>query len=413
MYYRNFFYRAVALALVAALVTACGGGSSSTPTPTSTATPIPTGGNVLSVTVDAGPADSGTNVNRLYTAVKICQPGSTQCQTIDHVLVDTGSVGLRLLASVMTPGLNLGRVTGGSGLALLNCAQFVDNTFAWGPVMSADVVLAGKTAASVPIQVIADPAFGQADAACAAGGTAMTTATLLGANGILGLGLFRDDCGAECAVSPHNGSYFTCTDVGCSTTKGALASLDKQVKNPVPLFASDNNGFLIDLPAVGAAGASSLNGALIFGIGTQANNQLSSGAVLTTDSLGYFTSWLAGQSLGSSFFDSGSNGLFFDSVALANCSVRSGAGFYCPSSLLNLSATLIGANGARLPVAFSVDNATTLFADASKVVLPTLAGPIGDATVFDWGLPFFYGRRVFVGIEGQASSLGTGPFYAF
>jgi hypothetical protein len=36
-----------------------------------------------------------------------------------------------------------------------------------------------------------------------------------------------------------------------------------------------------------------------------------------------------------------------------------------------------------------------------------------DASSFDWGLPFFYGRRVFIGIDGQASSLGTGPFYAF
>ncbi len=51
---------------------------------------------------------------------------------------------------------------------------------------------------------------------------------------------------------------------------------------------------LIDLPAVSSAGAPSLSGSLIFGIGTQSNNQ-PSGTVLTTDSSGYITTLLAGK----------------------------------------------------------------------------------------------------------------------
>ena len=40
-------------------------------------------------------------VNILYVNVTICAPGSTtNCQTIDHVQVDTGSQGLRILSSV-------------------------------------------------------------------------------------------------------------------------------------------------------------------------------------------------------------------------------------------------------------------------------------------------------------------------
>jgi hypothetical protein len=412
MYFSNFSYRVAALAMLLTLVTACGGGGN-TPAPTISTSP-PALNNVIKVSVDGGPANSGSNVNRLYLDVTICSPGSsTHCQTIDHVLVDTGSAGLRLLSSVITPGLNLGRLTGTGGFALLNCVQFVDNTFAWGPVATADIVLGGKTAASVPIQIIADPVFDRPAAACAVGGTAIDTLAVLGATGIIGLGLLKEDCGAACVATAHNGSYYTCTDASCTTTKGATAVIAMQLKNPVSMFASDNNGVLIDLPAVSPDGASSLNGSLIFGINTQANNQLTSGRVLTTDAAGNFSTLLAGQNLNTSFIDSGSNGNYFDSATIPPCSGRNSSGFYCPGAPVNLLATLVGANAVSTTVSFSVDNASTLFADASKAVLPSLSGPMGDTSSFDWGLPFFYGRRVFIGIEEQASSLGTGPFYAF
>src|SRR3990167_3010212 len=129
--FSNILRRAVIAALVVVLVTACGGGGGeSAPAPGSAS---PALDNVMSVVVDAGPEGTGYNVNRLYTTVKICQPGSTQCQTIEHVLVDTGSAGLRLLSSVVTLDLKPSRLTDASGFPLLNCAQFVDNTFAWGP----------------------------------------------------------------------------------------------------------------------------------------------------------------------------------------------------------------------------------------------------------------------------------------
>jgi len=189
------------------------------------------------------------------------------------------------------------------------------------------------------------------------------------------------------------------------------------VKNPVPLFAADNNGVLIDLPAVSSAGASSLSGSLIFGIGTQSNNQSTAAGVLMTNSSGYISTSLTLSSsqtlnLNTSFIDTGSNGLYFDSSTIPSCT-GSSARFYCPSSQTTLSATLSGTNGVSSPVSFSIDNATALFVGSTNAVLPTLSGPIGDAHTFDWGLPFFYGRRVFIGIEGQASTLGTGPFYAF
>ena len=395
------------------LVVACGGGADTGSEGggiVAAPVPGPAGANVLRVSVDAGP--TGNSVNRLYASVTICQPGSsTLCQTIDRVLVDTGSTGLRLLSSVMAPGLNLNRLTGNSGLPLLNCAQFVDNTFAWGPVAVADILLGGKRAASVPIQVIADPAFNRLASACSSGDVLTSPATL-DANGILGLGLYKEDCGASCATSAGNGFYYTCASASCFSTVRSVASIAKQLKNPVPLFATDNNGFLVDLPAVSLAGASSLEGSVIFGIATQPNNRFTSGSVLTTHG-GNITTVLGGKSLDTSFIDSGSNGLYFDTPILPVCSGSAGSGFYCPASLTTFSATMVGANGVSVPVAFSVNNALASFSPGTLAVIPTLAGNIFDARTFDWGLPFFYGRRVFTGIEGQPSTLGTGPFYAF
>ncbi len=142
MYFSKLLWRAAWAALFVTGVTACGGGGSAPApkgvagTPTLNARPSPPAvSNALSITVDLGPAGTGHNVNRLYTDVTICSPGSTtQCQTIDHVLVDTGSSGFRLLSNAMALGLNLNRLTGAGGQPLLNCAQFVDNSFAWGPV---------------------------------------------------------------------------------------------------------------------------------------------------------------------------------------------------------------------------------------------------------------------------------------
>ena len=66
---------------------ACGGTGSSS---TKTQTPPPTGSNVASLTVNAGPA--GDYANGAFTSVTVCTPGTSTCQTIDGVLVDTGWV---------------------------------------------------------------------------------------------------------------------------------------------------------------------------------------------------------------------------------------------------------------------------------------------------------------------------------
>ena len=162
----------------------CGG------TPSSSVPAAPAD-NVQSILVNAGP--TGDYFNGAFTSVTICAPGrSTGCQTIDGVLVDTGSTGLRVLSSALT--LSLPQQVGASGAPIVECAQFLDG-FTWGPVQTADVKLAGEQASAVPIQVIDERAFPNIPTACSSAGVAEDTLDKLGANAILGIGLFRQDCG--------------------------------------------------------------------------------------------------------------------------------------------------------------------------------------------------------------------------
>ncbi len=188
-------------------------------------------------------------------------------------------------------------------------------------------------------------------------------------------------------------------------------SVSAQVQNPVALFATDNNGVLIELPAVGAP-QQSVSGSLIFGIGTQANNALGNATVYTMTTSADLTTSFKGQGYPGSFLDSGSNGLFFLNTAATGIPVcTDNSGFYCPSSTQNLSATITGTNNASATVSFSVANADSLFSNAGDSVFSELGGP--SPGIFDWGLPFFFGRNVFTAIEGASTPNGKGPYWAF
>ena len=411
MSFNNLVLRRLLMATLASWLVACGGGSGGT-NPSATADGNHAiGTNVIPVVVHGGP--NNDQINTLYTSVTICPPGGSGiCQTIDHVVVDTGSTGLRLLASVLAPGLNLPAAESAAGYPLLNCQQFMDTSFVWGPVATADVSLGSNTATNVPIQIIGDTRFNALSRNCSTG-NANNTINTLGAKGILGVGLFKEDCGSSCASFAQNGFYFTCTTPACVQLTGAAVARSKQVQNPVALLTRDNNGVVLDLPNVPSGGAASLAGALILGIGTQTNNQLGSAHVLYTDANGFITTLFEGRVLGTSFLDTGSNGFFFDSANVARCPTMALSNFYCPPTAQSIAATLVGSNGARSTVSVTLGSATAMFANNHFTVFPQLAGLMNDGQSFDWGLPFFYGRRIFVGLEGQSSSTSPTPFFAF
>jgi Protein of unknown function (DUF3443) len=385
----------------------CGGGGG-----TSATTPPPPGpiANTASVIVDQGP--SGNSVNTLFTSVTVCVPGSTtSCQTIDHIQVDTGSYGLRLLAPVLT--LTLPVETLSNGNSLLECTQFVEG-YSWGPIATADVQIVGETAKSLPVQVIGDTRFTTVPSTCSGtGGTQEDTVASFGANGILGIGPFQLDCG-DCDTVAHNlyyGCGATCAETTVPTTM--------QVPNPVTHFAADNNGAIIQLPAVAAGGAVTLSGSLIFGIDTQSDNQSGTQTVLTLDGAGQLVITFNGQTLANSFIDSGSNGIYFADSSIVICTNAQINTFYCPANTLTLGLSIQGNNGVMVNnLTFNVGDTQTILSTAptdTYNVLPQLAGtlPAGNAGTFDYGLAFFYGKRVAIAVEGDKTSVGTGPYIAF
>src|SRR3569832_1654003 len=62
---------------------------------------LPQGAIVLAVKIGAAGLCTGV-VNQPCVSVTVCLPTTTQCQTISDILLDTGSVGLRIFRSVLT-----------------------------------------------------------------------------------------------------------------------------------------------------------------------------------------------------------------------------------------------------------------------------------------------------------------------
>jgi len=364
-----------------------------------------TASNILDITV---PNDQ-SYPNKPIVSVIVCEPGTTNCQNVNNVLLDTGSYGLRIFKQ--TPlNISLPQLLVGSA-PIAECIAYLDGSGNWGPIQRADIKLGGETAANVPIQIIDATYFSSTiPAECKAPNVThlAQSPSDAGYNGILGVGLFAEDCGHGCAGSVSNGLYFTCSGSNCT---GIAVPLVSQVHNPVALLSQDNNGVVVQMSSIPAGGATTASGKLILGIGTQTNNTPSGVTTYPTDSGGDFTTVFNSSTFTNSFIDSGSNGLFFDDPAIPTCSSPNQA-WYCPPSTLSLNATNYGAFGTPSgPVAFRIGNATSLFS-TSNSAFAELGGP-GFGSGFDWGLPFFYGRTVFVGIEGTSSSLGSGPYWAY
>jgi hypothetical protein len=352
-----------------------------------------TGTNVMPVSISGTLCSNNKYTNEPCVKLTLCEPGTSNCQTIDNILLDTGSYGLRVFSSLVS--LNLPSVVDGSSKPYGTCATFGSGA-TWGPVKTSDVILGdlslgGEKAASVPIQLI-DDTYSNYASHCS-NGEVDHSPTDAFYNGILGIGLFVQDCGANCVNNTNNGLYYVCTGTACTASRATLA---KQVSNPIAYLPVNNNGTILSIPDVSSVGASNASGNLILGIGTQPNNQPDIYATYkgrTTRSL----------------LDSGTNAYAFYDNTIPNCSSSS---YYCPTSLLQLTSVQSGTNSVSAQANFYVESPSNL--SGSNYVFNNVAFEVSSGqNFFIYGLPFYLGKSIFTGLDGKTSPLGSNLYWAY
>ena len=148
---------------------------------------------------------------------------------------------------------------------LAECLQFADG-FSWGSVNRADITfpVSGKTASNVIVHVIGAASVGNPSTASPTclppppiNGNAClgleNTVPCFGANGILGVGPFVNDCNSVGSCDPPNpptitsgsvtfpansATYYSCTAANsCNEVSAGIVTAQWQLPNPVVLVA--------------------------------------------------------------------------------------------------------------------------------------------------------------------------------
>ena len=401
------------------LLAGCGGGS------VAVAPPPPATPNQVPVTV-ALFNPNNPYPNRPYVTVTVCD-AQNHCQDVDHVLLDTGSTGLRLMPGVLN--LSLPAQTASDGSPIAECMQYGAGYF-WGAQRMATVKMAGEVATNIPLTVAGDTSIPtNAPAGCAATGP-NAIAGLPEFKGILGIGPQPVDCGMSCAQSTSNQMYFSCQGGSTGSCTAVTMPVAMQTPNPVSRFVSDNNGTVLTFPAASTA-QGSMVGTLTFGIGTQANNALTGLQVYQSSVPGVDFPVLAANVNGAAsfaFLDTGTNAYDLAQTGtpvvinkppsmqavsgLAVCGQAGGP--YCPPAPVSVQIRLNGSNGN--PTSWQTINLAdpTLAFQQNLAVIPTLAFQNSDFPGYSiLGLPFYFGKTVATAISGSVTPYGAGPYWAF
>lgn len=400
-------------------LSACGGGGSTVATaPPPTPNQVPINVEIFNL--------KNPYPNRPYVTVTVCD-AQKNCQDINHVLLDTGSTGLRIMPGVLN--LTLPAQTYTNGTPVAECMQFGAGYF-WGAQRIATIKMAGEVAANIPVTVAGDSSIpASAPTGCADTGP-NAIAGLPEFNGILGIGPQKTDCGSSCEQSNSAQMYFSCEGGSTGSCNAVTMPVAMQTPNPVSQFATDNNGTVITFPAA-SGNQANMTGTLTFGIATQPNNKLSGVKIYYSSTPGADFPLLAanvGGVASFAFLDTGTNAYalaqtgnpvinnrppFMQSISgLAVCGQPGGP--YCPSTPASLQMRLNGSNGN--PTSWQtivLADPTTAF-QKNLPVIPMLGFQNSDFPGYSTlGLPFYFGRTVATAISGASTDYGTGPYWAF
>jgi hypothetical protein len=302
-------YKLVKISLITVnlfLISSCNFGGSSSSTNNAS--------NTIPLVVDNG--FNGLANNIPFITITICKPNTSICQTIDHVLLDTGSTGLRINKSILT--VNDFPAITYQGDPVFQCAQYIDS-YLYGSVVIADVKIGQKTAYSVPTQIINDGDQESVPQSCSES-LPYSDLTQSGAKAIIGVSINSNP------DNDYTLPVYTCKDDNCEEIADPKAITTSINVNPITLFATDNNGAIVSLPNVTSSSNQSITGTITFGLNTEANNIVpstihrllgnpSSPALIN----GTFSSLSQGSPESETitgFFDSGTNVLAINSTML-------------------------------------------------------------------------------------------------
>lgn len=395
------------------ILSACGGGGGSSNTsnnntnppfdpPIEPSTPVPTSGHYNKIKITPSNTYVCGTANHFDNApcitLTVCQVGTSNCDTVDNVLVDTGSFGLRIFKSVLPNTANLLTPMKSGNNNIAECISYADGTSNWGPVEYVNIIL-GTTPSveSLPIQII-DASFPGISSSCP--GAAATPAEFE-MNGIIGVGPLTTD-------QLTSAMYYSCNSLGSCTQ----TTPPEYLPNPITkLGAGNNNGLTLTFGAIPQSGTKDADGYMIFGVGSYPSNTppLDANVFRIDDNSPYAINvdTVFNGVTNHSFLDTGSNFFYFSNQFLPLCENINKA--LCPADFTSKNATMNGLNPSggltTATINFSIGNAENLFSNGNTAynnigfVFPGLG-----TNIVDWGMPFFYGKTVYIVFAGESAS---------
>jgi hypothetical protein len=366
------------------------------------------------VPISIGSGMNGYGINTMYVSITLCKDQTgTNCQTIDNIILDTGSFGLKINKSALPESFiaSLTRVKTTNDETVYAC-----NTFGSGYVFASEhyavLQLAGDYSDNVIVQIIENSPTAEIPDSCLAKGP-FDNFEDFGANGIIGVNpaltlsnntilLYRKDT---------NGIYV-------ALTESEANSVPILNQNPLTSLHYNNNGFVIQIPPTLTNTNTNIHGNLVLGINTNVNNMItkntnlivaSESSLSTVCNSGCFYSKIENpESTIPAVFDSGTNSWVFISNNIPLCSYG-----YCPESPFVWNSWVFSydfaPNESYQVTAIITKDEESAGQELSFSVMPGWGYEnTNNETLY--GSPFFFGKNVYIVFPSKQNS---SPIWGF